>query len=145
MNPPNESGWTLLSLKEHFEAILAERRSTLLLQLEAMDKAVNKAEAAQSAYNARSNEFRAALDDQAKQMLSRVEADMRFKDMAAHIEAQAQAIIVLQREASRGDGGNQTREQTRSNSQWMIALGVTVLIAVAGWVSGLIFYLATKH
>jgi len=49
-------------------------------------EAITKSEAAQSAYNARSNEFRQALDDQNRIQLPRVEADARFKALDDKIE-----------------------------------------------------------
>src|ERR1700674_4123995 len=51
------------------------------------EKAIDKAEQAQSAYNARSNEFRQALDDKDKLQMSRTEIEARFIAQEEKIEA----------------------------------------------------------
>jgi hypothetical protein len=81
----------------------------------ASEKAIVKAEDAQREYNARSNEFRGQLDDQAKTLLPRNEADARFKAIEASIEAIR----------------NEKRTQSNFNlSQWMAAAGIVVLVLV---------------
>lgn len=70
----------------------------------AQEGAVAKAELAQQAYNERSNEFRGALDDQGKLMITKSEADQRFDQMHELIDAQAKLIGALQLTISRGEG-----------------------------------------
>lgn len=69
----------LANQKEYFEHILAEMDKRYMQRFDAQEKAVAKAEQAQSDYNIRSNEFRGQLDDQAKMLMPRAEADQRFK------------------------------------------------------------------
>ncbi len=47
----------------------------------ASDRAIIKAEQAQSEYNVRSNEFRGQLDDQAKLLMPRIEAQASYRSM----------------------------------------------------------------
>lgn len=54
-------------------ALAAQQKSTADAFI-ASEKAIVKAEEAQKDYNARSNEFRGQLDDQAKQLMARAEA-----------------------------------------------------------------------
>lgn len=61
-------------------------RELMGLQFQAMKEAVMKAEAAQSAYNERSNEFRAALDDSNKNNLTRQEGEVRFIGMSERMD-----------------------------------------------------------
>lgn len=53
----------------------------------ASEKAIVKAEDAQREYNARSNEFRGQLDDQAKTLMPRIEADAKFQALEDKFEA----------------------------------------------------------
>jgi uncharacterized phage infection (PIP) family protein YhgE len=72
--------------EERFKASETSVTAALVAQKEAVntafvtsERAIAKAETAQTAYNERSNEFRQALDDQAKLQLSRTEASQIFK------------------------------------------------------------------
>lgn len=84
--------------------LVNERHERYFERFTAQDKAVAKAEEAQQAYNERSNEFRAALDDQGKTMITRSEADQRFDQMHELIDSQAKLISALQLTISRGEG-----------------------------------------
>jgi hypothetical protein len=57
---------------------LAAQKELTSAAFAASEKAIVKAEAAQTSYNERSNEFRGQLDDQAKLLMPRTEADARF-------------------------------------------------------------------
>lgn len=52
----------------------------------AKDKAIDKSEQAQTEYNVRSNEFRGQLDDQAKTLMPRIDAEARFASLAEKVE-----------------------------------------------------------
>ncbi len=52
----------------------------------ASEKAIVKAEDAQREYNARSNEFRGQLDDQAKTLMPRFESDAKFAAIENKLE-----------------------------------------------------------
>lgn len=93
-----------ISIKEFFTLWL-ERLETQLKETDrryeerfrSQEKAVAKAEVAQQAYNDRSNEFRAALDDQAKLMMSRTEALQGYAQLRELIESQGKLVSELQR------------------------------------------------
>jgi len=160
------SEWNLSTVKEFFERILAERElryaqmfkssetavsAALAAQekavqaaFESSEKAIVKAEVAQQLYNVRSNEFRATLDDQAKMLLTRSEADVRFQQLKDLIDAQAKAIVILQRGESRTEGGSTAESNAKSQSQWVIVLVVTIGLSLLGGIGTLVFYLATK-
>src|SRR5579862_820239 len=74
-------------LKELFEAKLAAQEKATGIAFTAAEKAVDKAEASQKAYNERSNEFRGQLDDQAKGFIPRAEADSRDERTRESVEA----------------------------------------------------------
>lgn len=57
----------------------AEKQTTA--SFTASEKAIVKAEAAQSEYNVRSNEFRGQLDDQAKRLIPRLEVEGLLKNI----------------------------------------------------------------
>ena len=67
-------------------AALASQKESVLAAFMASEKAIAKAENAQTAYNERSNEFRQTLDDQAKSLLSRMEATQIFKAQEDKVE-----------------------------------------------------------
>jgi hypothetical protein len=57
-----------------------------------MKEAVTKAEESQRAYNERSNEFRAALEDSSKRMLPKAEYDTRHEALEGNIKQQMQSL-----------------------------------------------------
>lgn len=99
-----------ISIREFLERILEERdrlynirfeeaktavNAALIAQKEAVtsafaasEKAIIKAEDAQREYNARSNEFRGQLDDQAKTLMPRPETMALFRSIEDKMEAQ---------------------------------------------------------
>lgn len=103
------SEWTIGTLKEHFEALIAAndvRYSQRFVAQElavkdalagqekavnaayaAQERAILKAEEAQKDYNQRSNEFRGQLDDQAKLLMARQEALGLFRGADDKLEA----------------------------------------------------------
>lgn len=132
-----DSKWNIDSLKEHFEERFRAGDKSIEAAFRASEKAIDKSEAAQTAYNARSNEFRAALDDQAKAFLPRSEAEVSFEQFR-------EQIARLQQSDSRGEGESSAMRSEKANSQaiWYLAI-VVALQALAG-IGSLIFYLATR-
>lgn len=65
---------------------LAAQKEAVFAAFVASEKAIVKAETAQTSYNERSNEFRQALDDQAKLQLSKTEALQTFKSQDDKLE-----------------------------------------------------------
>jgi len=98
------------------------------------EKAISKAESAQSEYNLRSNEFRGQLDDQAKRLMSRDEALGRFEAIDHRISEIKDSIANLRE--SRSESGGQ-----RGQSHWMIGLAVTIGIAGASAAVSVVIYL----
>lgn len=60
-------------------AALAAQKELTTSAFASSEKAIGKAETAQSDYNVRSNEFRGQLDDQAKMLMPRTETENTFK------------------------------------------------------------------
>ena len=96
----------------------------------ASEKAIVKAEDAQREYNARSNEFRGQLDDQAKTLMPRFEADSKFRAQEDKVEALRKEVQSLRESRSEGSGISQTRA-TQSNFNREIAVGLIVAVASA--------------
>jgi hypothetical protein len=67
-------------------AALAAQKEAVAVAFLTSERAILKAETAQTAYNERSNEFRQALDDQTKLQLSRTEAFQGFKTQDDKLE-----------------------------------------------------------
>jgi len=113
----------------------------------ASEKAIDKAEQAQTAYNARSNEFRQALDDQAKLQMSRTEIETRFNGIEEKIETNRQGIANL-REANSGIMGKdmQASVATQQN-QWVVATAIAatgVFVSLMAVGASIVVVLATK-
>ena len=68
-------------------AALAAADKQVTTAFSASEKAVAKAEDAQKDYNQRSNEFRGQLDDQAKTLMPRSEALVRFEAVESRVSA----------------------------------------------------------
>ena len=68
------------------QAALVSADKQVTTAFSASEKAVNKSEEAQKDYNARSNEFRGQLDDQAKTLMPRTEAVTRFDAQDKRLE-----------------------------------------------------------
>jgi hypothetical protein len=67
--------WTVTTLKEHLDAMLAERDKQISLALTAAEKAVTKAETATEKRFDSVNEFRQTLTDQTKTFASSERVD----------------------------------------------------------------------
>jgi predicted nuclease with TOPRIM domain len=106
-------GWTIKTLKEHFEALRADDRRAIDAALTSADRANSKAEAAADKRFDSVNEFRATLADQAKQLASRVEVsalDKRVQELTNRV--------------------NQAEGKGAGLSQgWGLLLGAAVLIS----------------
>lgn len=161
-----KSEWTFKTVIKYFERVIEEldKRYDQRLQLnqvavstalsaqeksvaaafEASEKAIIKAEIAQTAYNLRSNEFRAALDDQSKTFIPRIEADGRFQQLRDLVDSQLKQIIELQKSESRGEGGVNASNRAKSQSQWTIGTIITITLATISGISGWVLFLLGK-
>ena len=102
-------------LKELFEAKLAAQEKATGIAFTAAEKAVDKAEASQKAYNERSNEFRGQLDDQAKGFIPRAEADSRDERTRESVEAAKKESSLLRDEINSRIGLLENRSLTRES------------------------------
>lgn len=66
-------GWTIETLKEHFEKVLAERDKAITSALQAAEKAVAVAEANAEKWRNQANEWRGAMTDREKNFITRRE------------------------------------------------------------------------
>lgn len=125
-----------ISAKTAVDAALIAAKSALVAAFIAQDKmttaafasaekAITKAEEAQKEYNARSNEFRGQLDDQAKQLMPRAEAlglfkseddktETRFNELTKSADIMRQDISILREARSELSG----KEIARSKQTW---------------------------
>jgi hypothetical protein len=90
------SGWTFETLKEHLQALMAERdqrnqqrfdgqEKAVAAALQAAEKAVQKAETAAEKRFDSVNEFRGQLTDQAATFMPRLEAEQRIGQQAERL------------------------------------------------------------
>ncbi len=140
----HQTEWTVGTLKEYLERILEERDKALGAALSAAESSTRKAEEAQQGYNVRSNEFRAALGDQGKLMLTRTEAEVRFDQLRERADEQANKIAELQKQNALGEGQQRGKNMSLETSKWILALVVTVALSAIGGIGTLIFYMATR-
>jgi chromosome segregation ATPase len=124
------------------DRLYAERSDSanraVLAAFSSSEKAIEKAETAQTAYNVRSNEFRASLDDAQKNMLSRTEAQSEFRrveercdDIKAQLDRHREALSVEIKEL------RESRDKSEGKSTGVSAT-IGLMIAVAGLVGGTI-------
>jgi len=86
------------------DAALSAAKEQTASSFVASEKAIVKAETAQSEYNIRSNEFRNALDDQAKRLASRTELDAIKSALEEKIARNDSDIQDLRESRREGEG-----------------------------------------
>ncbi len=69
------------ALEKQLVAAMVSLDRQMVSAFAASDRAITKAEEAQREYNVRSNEFRGQLDDQAKLLMPRIEAQASYRSM----------------------------------------------------------------
>jgi hypothetical protein len=134
------SGWTIDSLKAHYDqrlsdaekavaSALAAAEKAVSAALVAAEKAVEKAETNAEKWRANANEWRQAMNDREKQFASREQMDTEFKSVRAEIAGL--------RESRAAGGGADMRgkavvDSGRANAMLVIAVvGSIVSLAVA--------------
>lgn len=122
---------TLLDSQAAQTALALSAADKLTLQaFAASEKAIEKAEIAQQAYNARSNEFRQALSDSGKENVSRVEADSKFatfeeklaeikKDFERYKDGQVSELRDLRESRSEGRGARVASTESKQDNRWL--------------------------
>jgi hypothetical protein len=108
----------------------------------ASEKAIVKAEDAQREYNARSNEFRGQLDDQAKTLLPRFEADSKFRAQEDKLEGLRKEVQSLRESRSETSGGRQVQSEQRTQVNFDRTIQVAVIVAAA---SAAVAYITYHH
>jgi hypothetical protein len=157
------NGTVTVSVREYFEKIIAALKELVIARLDAMqkatdsafaasEKAIIKAEQAQSEYNVRSNEFRGQLDDQAKTLMPRTECMALFKgqeDKANNDRAStdrrfdefAKDIRMLRESKSEGGGEKEALRDARAQSNWRMGIVVAVILAAMSALFSLLNYM----
>jgi hypothetical protein len=129
------------ALEKSFAAQLAAQDKSTQAAFLASDKAIIKAEDAQREYNARSNEFRGQLDDQAKRLIGRDEVQTIVKGFEEKVEAAKQtetkdienlrAEIQTLREFRSALAGKETVvHDNRAQTNWSVGIIVTVCLSL---------------
>ena len=112
------------------DAALAAQKEQTASSFTASEKAIVKAEDAQKEYNARSNEFRGQLDDQARRLIPRTEVEARVKSREEKFARQDLDIRSLRESRSGETAGSQGRgdasDQTRAN----MAMAISVISVI---------------
>jgi hypothetical protein len=115
-------------------AALAGSEKAVAAAFLASEKAVLKAEQAQKEYNERSNEFRGQLDDQAKMLMPRAEADSRFTSVEEKISAMQKSfddqIQGLRRSRDQGSGRDEALHDSRQQNNWIIGAVIGVAVSI---------------
>lgn len=141
-----------ITFREYVERALQERDRLCCAKMNAqerafdqaliaLNKAVDKAEAAQREYNAHANEFRGQLDDQAKHLMPRTETMVLIKNledrivaltlnMDARMEVLRNDISELRELRSGVEGQGTGREALWSGILSVVALLLSVVSAV---------------
>lgn len=105
-----------VSLREHFERIIAEMNIRFEQRFEAQEKAVAKAETAAEKRFDSVNEFRAQLTDQANTFMPRREAEQANQTVSGKVDD-------LERRMDRNDG-----KSSGFGQGWAILIGAVTLI-----------------
>jgi hypothetical protein len=140
------------SLKELMESKLAAIDAATKAAFASSEKAIIKAEDAQRDYNARTNELRGALSDQAQRTLSRNEYEANHKAMTDKMDDTRQnfdkqiselkkEIADLRESRSEGGGRDKAKEDEHQQSNWRISLLIGIVLSVPSWILTLIILL----
>lgn len=113
------NGWTIETLKEHFEKILAEKDKAINIALAAAKEAVGVAEKNAEKWRDSANEWRGAMNDREKKFLS-------AETFEAYKESTEKAMII---QKERGDKGEGRSESYTKFIGWIVAAA----IAIAGY------------
>jgi hypothetical protein len=133
-------GEAVQALKDAVGAALTAQKETTGQAFAASEKAISKAEASQTAYNERSNEFRGQLDDQAKRLLARAEAETQFNAMSERIEELKKDVISLREYRSRAGGAEHQVEYNRTQANWVKDNTVSIIAIIVAIAEAVILF-----
>jgi hypothetical protein len=120
------NGWTIHTLKEHFETLLAEKDKAVNIALNAAKEAVQVAEKNAEKWRDNANEWRGAMTDREKTFLAKSE-------FTTYKEATEKA---MEAEKERGDKGEGRKAGIAQFIGWIVAA-----VAILGFI---IKYLSVK-
>lgn len=117
-------------------AALAASKELTSAAFASSEKAIIKAEEAQRESNAKSNEFRGQLSDQASTFMPRLEAESRINALAEKVDDNKndalKAINDLNKSRDVTLGGAASRHDSQIKTQWAITLAVSIFFALLG-------------
>ena len=128
------SGWTIDTLKEHYDRLLEdlEKRydEKFLAQKSAVDaafvssqKAIDKSDESLKEYKATANEFRKTISDYRDQTISKAE----HRALETILDSHAKQIAALQVSEGRGEGNQSARGRFTATTISIIGLVIVVL------------------
>jgi hypothetical protein len=97
------------------------------------EKAIVKAENAQSEYNARSNEFRATLADQAERLASKTELVTVNKNLEDKISRHDDDIRILREALSKTTGKDEIKTTGKADNLIFIAIIIQTIMMLLGF------------
>jgi hypothetical protein len=111
------NGWTIETIKEHFEKLLAEKDKAINLALAAAKEAVGVAEKNAEKWRDNANEWRGAMVDRENKFMGRSE-------FIAYKESTERALAV---QKERGDKGEGRGEVWGKFAGWIAAIVIALL------------------
>ncbi len=126
--------WTVETLRIYLERILDEREKSMSTLLSSHFVSAQK-----------SQEFHSAIDVQARTLMSKSEAESQFRHIGDLIRALQEDMVILTKNQSEIQGGSRAERSYKTQSQWLIALLVSMMISVIGGVATLVFYLSSTR
>lgn len=142
-------GWTIETLKQHFDQRLVDQDKAVQAALAAAEKAVSAAlvaaerarEAAEAngeKWRANANEWRGAMNDREAKFTLKTELEAETKTLQADLRTVKSLHDSLKERLDKGDGGVEVsktvRDESRANIGIIIAFVALILSAVLGFV-----------
>jgi hypothetical protein len=121
-------GWTIDTLKEHFEALRKDDQIAVASALSAADRAAAKADLAMEKRFDGVNEFRAQLGDQASTLMPRAESAAQFDAMNARVTALTGQLTKLE---AKGEGKREGIGGTGATI-FQVIIGLAAIVAMIG-------------
>jgi hypothetical protein len=117
-------GWTIETLKEHIEKILAEKDKAINIALAAAKEAVGVAEKNAEKWRDNANEWRAAMNDKDKTLMQKAE-------FVTYKEGVEKALATAKEKDDRGEGKNAGFQQFIG---WIVAAAAILGFIVTNFV-----------